>query len=217
LLAVGLISPAFLVLALLIVVDRETSAHGSKTDPNFQYGTTQAYVALVVLVLSFLVTVACMIFTQRYRKRRSSLVATPDPDRPSRVADESRRRLLDSNPDTEDELTATTDVGSERPRQAPNEESLIAIEDIVVPSGPETCPDLQRIDKTTGRRRYRCDTEHRVYCDTLLDTYDTPPAVEAVDHVEAAKGSDEHQLFRHMCLLLLLATSMFIGESVRRH
>jgi hypothetical protein len=32
------------------VVERETPAHGDKTDPNFQYGTTQAYVALVILV-----------------------------------------------------------------------------------------------------------------------------------------------------------------------
>ena len=32
------------------MVQRETPAHGEKTDPNFQYGTTQAYVALVILV-----------------------------------------------------------------------------------------------------------------------------------------------------------------------
>ncbi len=32
------------------MVERETPAHGDKTDPNFQYGTTQAYVALVILV-----------------------------------------------------------------------------------------------------------------------------------------------------------------------
>ena len=35
---------------LLLVVQQETPAHGDKTDPNFQYGTTQAYVTLVILV-----------------------------------------------------------------------------------------------------------------------------------------------------------------------
>jgi hypothetical protein len=34
----------------LLVVKQETPAHGDKTDPNFQYGVTQAYVALVILV-----------------------------------------------------------------------------------------------------------------------------------------------------------------------
>ena len=38
---------------LLLVVQRETPAHGDKTDPNFQYGTTQAYVALVILVIIY--------------------------------------------------------------------------------------------------------------------------------------------------------------------
>jgi hypothetical protein len=36
-----------------LVVQRETPAHGDKTDPNFQYGTTQAYVALVILVIIY--------------------------------------------------------------------------------------------------------------------------------------------------------------------
>ena len=37
----------------MLVVQRETPAHGDKTDPNFQYGVTQAYVALAILVSLF--------------------------------------------------------------------------------------------------------------------------------------------------------------------
>ena len=32
-----------------------------------------------------------------------------------------------------------------------------------------------------GRRRYRCDTDHREYCNSLLERYEVPPAEEAGD------------------------------------
>ncbi len=34
---------------------------------------------------------------------------------------------------------------------------------------------------SSGRRRYRCDTDHRDYCSSLLERYEVPPAQEAVD------------------------------------
>ena len=55
----------FLVLALVGVVALETEDHGDKTDPYFQYGTTQAVVALVVILASLATTVVTLILAQR--------------------------------------------------------------------------------------------------------------------------------------------------------
>ncbi len=73
------------------------------------------------------------------------------------------------------------------------------------------------------RRRYRCNTEHREYCSSLLQSYAVPPAREAaLDHglsgecpredaEEAGEGADAMQFTRHVFLLLMLVTTMFVG------
>ena len=45
--------PAVIATVLLSTVDTETD-HAQKSDPNFQYGQTQAIVAVVILISSFL-------------------------------------------------------------------------------------------------------------------------------------------------------------------
>ena len=89
-LAFGL--PATLVLALVTVVALETEEHGEKTDPYFQYGTTQAVVALVVILLCLLCTLLCLILAQRHTgtatpSRRPS---TPRGERAALLSDEER-------------------------------------------------------------------------------------------------------------------------------
>lgn len=51
--AIGWGTPAVIATVLLSSVDAETD-NAQKSDPNFQYGQTQAIVALVILVISFL-------------------------------------------------------------------------------------------------------------------------------------------------------------------
>jgi large-conductance mechanosensitive channel len=81
--------PAIIATVLLSTVDTETD-HAQKSDPNFQYGQTQAIVAVVILISSFLgkflcsslinfiliaswfffaVTVTSLIMQQRYGKK----------------------------------------------------------------------------------------------------------------------------------------------------
>ena len=84
--------PATLVLALVTVVALETEEHGEKTDPYFQYGTTQAVVALVVILLCLLCTLLCLILAQRHTgtatpSRRPS---TPRGERAALLSDEER-------------------------------------------------------------------------------------------------------------------------------
>lgn len=106
-LSVGLVLPGILVLCLLLTVGRETKAHGDKTDPNFQYGETQAFVALVILVISFLVTVAAMILGQRCQSRRMYENVQIEPSNPD---DEAARGLLDAT-DNEEETSTSNPPG----------------------------------------------------------------------------------------------------------
>jgi len=68
-LAVSLGVPAAIVSLLTMTVALETPPHGQKADPNFQYGTTQTVVAMIVLLLSLLTTMICMMIGQRYQTR----------------------------------------------------------------------------------------------------------------------------------------------------
>ena len=84
--------PDTLVLAVVTVVALETEEHGEKTDPYFQYGTTQAVVALVVILLCLLCTLLCLILAQRHTgtatpSRRPS---TPRGERAALLSDEER-------------------------------------------------------------------------------------------------------------------------------
>ncbi len=47
-----------------------------------------------------------------------------------------------------------------------------------------------------GRRRYRCDTDHRDYCSSLLERYEVPPAQEAVDDNDDEERPEEQVQIR---------------------
>ena len=90
LLALALLLPGVLVLALVGVVALETEDHGDKTDPYFQYGTTQAVVALVVILASLTTTLVTLILAQRLAAApgRPGRPATPRGEREALLSDE---------------------------------------------------------------------------------------------------------------------------------
>ncbi len=106
--------PAVLVLCLLLFVGHETTPHGERVDPNFQYGETQAVVALCVLAICFVFTVVCLVLTQR-RRHQSSLMQQqqgqqPQPrqqQQPEQHRDEAHRRLLDLTESEESDQSRT--------------------------------------------------------------------------------------------------------------
>lgn len=216
----GYFFPAVLVLVMLLVVSQETEAHGSKKDPNFQYGETQAYVALIVLILTFLVTLISMIATQRIHEKERRRTAQ---------VDEDRRRLLEDVSEEDDETFETNSsynaINSVSVTSVEQEDSVITeeasrnspvpIEDLIPAGSSSDSPCRRQCGARTGAGRYRCDSEHRAYCSSLLESYAVPPANEALqdlaDHSHHEDEDDEFQLLRHTVLLLLLSFSMFVG------
>lgn len=162
-LSVGLILPGILVMCLLLTVGRETEAHGKKTDPNFQYGETQAYVALTVLTASFLITVVAMILGQQMQHRR--LYDTVPIQ--SNSADEASRRLLEAT-DNEEETSTTTTNSSQ---QAANGSSQV-----VNPSYQNASGVRPRVT-TSNQERYQ-SRESPVPIEDLIAV--TPPQSDAL-------------------------------------
>ncbi len=255
---VGFGTPALLVALLLACVGSETEPHGRKRDPNFQYGETQAYVTLCVLVVCFAATVTCMMLAQRFRTNEQMQQQQQQQQQQQGGSRSGRRHRSDEA--ERHLLEATESEESDPPREPqPNYQAVeehtgdverrspIPIEDLLqLEEGggddegdrqAETtcCEDgsggqantreerrRQLLSSSVGtrRRRYRCNTEHREYCSSLLNSYAVPPAREASDdHVSLLAGDcpkeeeeDSLQLVSHVVLLLLLATSMFVGE-----
>jgi hypothetical protein len=149
LLAFGYLSPAILVMIMLVVVKVETDPHGAKTDPNFQYGATQAYVALLVLLITFLSTIVSMILTQRASKSRPPAeTSLQSPDDPSRY-------LLEDSINTEEAVVVVVDDLIEPIDQ---HTSTTEIEDLANISGSNGCSSAD-CRARSGAGRYRCDSE----------------------------------------------------------
>ena len=82
---IGVLTPGLLVLVMLTVIKNEVEPHGDKTDPNFQYGMTQAMVSLILLSWSFLTTILSLIIGQRSSRRFNEPVSRANSeDDPSR-------------------------------------------------------------------------------------------------------------------------------------
>ncbi len=246
-----------------MTVGSETVPHGDKVDPNFQYGTSQTYVALVVLVVCFLVTSLSMVLTQRYRHLQMHSVPAPTTTangnnvhvngngRRRRSGDEAERHLLDLTESEESDCVPVRPANYRAVEEHTGEaerHSPIAIEDLLQLGEDEVDEEEGKEEETACcegerevmrqerrrelrqqsstnssnggalRRRYRCNTEHREYCTSLLSSYAVPPAREAADeHVtrlagEYSEEEDDLQVVSHVFLLLFLATSMFIGK-----
>ena len=102
LIAFGLVSPGILVLIMLVVVQNEVKPHGDKTDPNFQYGNTQAMASVILLSVAFLTSIIALIVTYRSSRRSDPVSRSNSEDDPSRYLLEESNENIDSVDEIED-------------------------------------------------------------------------------------------------------------------
>ena len=138
-LIIGYVAPAILVLIMLVIVKAEIPEHGDKINPNFQYGTTQAFVSLVILTVSLVVTIISLIMLKSSSRNNQSQARHSDAD----ADDDPSRYLLEDN-----------------------EESIMTVPEIEDLEGPAEVPDPAsqagcsiNCRARAGAGRYRCDSE----------------------------------------------------------
>ena len=193
----GLTAPLVLVVIIASAVQAETGMHGAqKVNPFFQYGETQATVSLILLIASFVVTMVSLILMQRSRRFRETATLR-DSSTTLRATDEDRRLLSTTDDDFEERVIDDAD-----------NQDVQDVEEVAA----NHCDGRQCANPRLQQRRYRCDSEHRQYCSSLLERYSAPPATDVVEELEDFHLFDrDHQTTRHVFLLIALLVSMFVG------
>jgi len=180
-----------------------------KTDPNFQFGRTQAIIAFAILTLSFIVTVTCLILQERHSKEYDQYQ--------SLQTDESNQP--DSSP--EDSTVSVTDV---------EDLSGDASTSSVIFSSRDEC----RSESIDGRKRLCSERRSDLFsptsevasfdnCDShqldrnaeVVERYRTFRQLTEPEEVTLVRDrDDEYQTLRHVVLLLVLSCSMFVGMAL---
>lgn len=179
----AILLPATMVLSLA-VLQATLPPHQGQQDPNFQYGKTQAVLALVVLVGSLFTTLLCLIISQRHKAGQESSHRTG-----SVVGASETDALL-----------------------TPESESRVEIEDLVLPPNSSNgnlgaCGSSRRQRCDSTQREY-CSGLIRRY-----EAPPAEEAVNS-DNIAYSDEEDEWEIFQHNLLLLLLCVSMFVGAAL---
>ena len=221
--AIGWGIPALIAVVLSSTV-RTESDHTVKIDPNFQYGRTQAIVAVVVLISSFITTLVCLILQQRYGKRYNEYQSLLSPERRERsysVASASTTSIRD----VEDNTTFLTRRESTDSRAGDFGHEATSRRDLDrIDEQPEPSTDLFSSSDGEGKdllfsptsdfcKASRCDTRQRQQCDSLMRRYRSRSVHQLTEPEEVnivRDRDDEYQMLRHVVLLLILCCSMFV-------
>jgi len=204
----GALLPLLIVGVLVLIVVVETERHGAKLDPNFQYGSSQAITALVVVLMSLFITVVSLILLQRSTNPSHQLLISGSTETDRLLASSSASSTVSDMEDTCPALASRD------------------LEDLI---SEDQSPATPCGGGGAEARRYRCDSTHREYCSSLIRRYEVPPAEDALTingpnsplngnragfgiHMEDT--DDPTELQRHKLLLILLSMSMFVGAAL---
>ncbi|XP_066945138.1 lysosomal cholesterol signaling protein isoform X2 [Macrobrachium rosenbergii] len=204
--------PGILVLVLILIVQQETDV-ANKHDPNFQYGTAQAIVALLLLWFSLFTTMVCLILHQRHEKRYAqyeSLLNLDDSEDP-------RSRTPRGSP-----RSSTTEAPRFNSNGLLNSlSSNSIIEESSAPENPDGNDDsvssdsdslFSPHDELSMGSRYRCEGRRKENTTEIIQRYaSTSQLTEPLETTIVRDRDDEFQMMRHIVLLLFLCGSMIVG------
>ncbi|CAL4069876.1 unnamed protein product, partial [Meganyctiphanes norvegica] len=193
--------PAIIVAFLVLGVKLETDIDGStKHDPNFQYGWTQAVVALLLLWFSLFTTMVALILQQRHQRRYLQY--------------ESLLNLDDSPPNSQ--RSSTTEPPN---RCLLLSQRSIDVDDASSVGGISCSVDVQETESLFSPHEELCGSSNGVGGSRFFTTLNTQLHRQAslnqlTDPEEngiVRDRDDEFQMMRHIVLLLFLCASMIVG------
>lgn len=156
-----------------------------KTNMNFQFSETDTAVSLFLLIFCFVVTIGSLILHQRYNIRYARYVLLLD----NTVADDHGDMDSDAGSRISDSNFSSNDVcatGCDRRR-------VIDIEELTEEERSNLCPE-----------QFSCTNHVRGVCYERVGRYHEQAE-------ESEEGEENQQVLQHQILLLLLASSMFVG------
>ena len=197
---------------LLLVIYLPNNLDSDLIDPNFEFGSVQAYIAVIVLIICLIITIVGLITQQRLRIRISyyhSLRVNSDEseDIDEQEVSESHQTLnvVISNPRRGRFRTFSNPiVTSEDERN-----SVIEVEDIG--SGLISRDLCQQ--SCSQERRKSCLNNLKRYRELMSEASEVVPLIQS-PHIISESIDDFHQVSHHVFLLLTLLLSMLIGLTV---
>ncbi|GAB6023980.1 hypothetical protein CHUAL_008706 [Chamberlinius hualienensis] len=212
--------PAALVTILCLLEERESTVK-EKTDPNFQYGRTQATTACLVLLCSFVVTALALVLHQRYNKRHAeySPLLQEDKldadDKYSINADNCGESVVRSRASTSQHDFTVCRGSTCKAKKDDSTCCLQDVEDICFNPEDEITPLDGSLFSPTGDlcpTNFNCDTSQRQKCSTEVKKYRSYQTLTEPEEMTIVRDrDDEYQVLRHVVLLLLLCLSMLVG------
>ncbi|RXG72841.1 Integral membrane protein [Armadillidium vulgare] len=200
--------PGVLVCILVMLVKEDQTL---VNDPNFQYGSTQAIVALLLLWFSLFSTVVCLILHQRYEKRfnRYESLLTSE--------DEPQENLppYQDTPDTSPSSTRSflpkaTSNGGRFGNSVDPESPTLSLESLSSPDADEhdrLFSYSDRLNSSTSLNNNNNNNRNKFnHKKERTQTRSEPEELVILRDKE-----DEYQIMRHVVLLLLLCGSMIVG------
>lgn len=202
--------PAVMVTVLILMVQQETDV-ADKHDPNFQYGSAQAIVALLLLWFSLFTTMVCLILHQRHERRYAQYESLLNLD----DSDDQRSCSPRGSP-----RTSTVDAPRININGTVSSSSSLDLEDRtrdpeagIDDSGSSDNDSLfSPHDELSTGNRYRPDLRQRDECSDMIQRYvSTSQLTEPEETTIVRDRDDEFQMMRHVVLLLFLCGSMIVG------
>ncbi|KAK7068809.1 hypothetical protein SK128_020429, partial [Halocaridina rubra] len=205
--------PGLLVTILILMVQQETDV-ANKHDPNFQYGSAQAIVALLLLWFSLFTTMVCLILHQRYERRYAqyeSLLNIDDPDDPrSRTPRSSPRTSRTVAPKISSNGVLVNYTSSLNDDSASEGRDVEANHDDGISSDSDSL--FSPHDELNMGSRYRCEGRQKDNCNEVLQRYASSSQLTEPQEITIVRDrDDEFQMMRHIVLLLFLCGSMIVG------
>ncbi|XP_021950434.1 integral membrane protein GPR155 isoform X2 [Folsomia candida] len=233
--------PSVLVTVLMLAVRRETLEE--KQDPVFQYGVTQALVAVMLLMICFIVTIGCLIMQQRYERQYAQYNTLPthlhesDEDVPPRRSLRRRNESVSSRnvrlgggviptPKLRPRARSGScsgctkvDENAPGPSFSRPQITVTEIEDLKTSDHELEDDDAESLfsfnDDLCAPSKHPCDPIQRRHCTTLLERYRQTNYLTEPEEIGIVRDrDDEFQMLRHIILLLLLCSSMFVGMAL---
>ncbi|KAL7635357.1 UNVERIFIED_CONTAM: hypothetical protein RMT77_014424 [Armadillidium vulgare] len=205
--------PGVLVCILVMLVKEDQTL---VNDPNFQYGSTQAIVALLLLWFSLFSTVVCLILHQRYEKRfnRYESLLTSE--------DEPQENLppYQDTPDTSPSSTRSflpkaTSNGGRFGNSVDPESPTLSLESLSSPDADEhdrLFSYSDRLNSSTSLNNNNNNNRNKFnHKKERTQTRSVRNLTEPEELVILRDKEDEYQIMRHVVLLLLLCGSMIVG------
>ncbi|XP_031620929.1 integral membrane protein GPR155 [Contarinia nasturtii] len=205
--AVGWGIPA-IIIGFLLIFDRENILPTTKRNPNFQYGNAQAAISLFILVITFIVTIGCLVLHQRYKRRVENYLSLTKElstesvnTKDTYISNAERNTYINTDNSEQDTTRNRVRPAISSQGSCTSNVTVSDIEDLCKSNGNNNTIRPNELCDSS----YACSGSSRQHCQELVRDYNQQQQLEFQEFYNSI------QSLRHTVVLILLLCSMFVS------